>query len=169
MPWHKWKLTIWYCMSKIANAYQHLRLQPFKEPIMPSKHSKSPLIFPHNPQWATLKFWQLSEENNCELTCLSSPSAAHLWILRGLAQTYSRCWVLTAGWISWRLGKKQRDNWWINVCFWGPGKVPFSSFYKSSKDHIHREVTGTAQLHCEKPSRVKWIQERLWFVSACII
>ena len=32
-----------------------------------------------------------------------------------------------------------------------------------------QDVTGTAQFHCEKPSRVKHIQERLWFVSAYII
>ena len=32
-----------------------------------------------------------------------------------------------------------------------------------------QDVTGTAQFHCEKPSRVKHIQERLWFVLAYII
>ena len=45
-----------------------------------------------------------------ELTCRPSRLAAPLWILQVKARTCWLCWVLTAGWISWHLGKQRRDN-----------------------------------------------------------
>lgn len=113
----------------------------------------------HNHREQTLKFCKHHEESHCVRLLVSHHRRLLIGEFLGCWHEHADdagCWQqagLSGPWAS------SRDKWWVNICFVGPGKAPFSS-YKSSQDHIHREVVWTAQTLKSK------MNSRLRFVSA---